>query len=348
MPRTSPNRSASRARRSSRRSSIAASGPPPAGACLARRRRAGRSAHLLRGHGVGRRLEVDRRRHDVEVDLRRPAGVLDRIDRGRAVRPERRSTSAPARPTSAATSPPATASTSRPTPARPGRTSGSRRGRSARWSSTRRTPTSRSRRCSATPSARTPSAASTARRDGGKTWQQVLKKDADTGASDVAIDPSNPHVLFAGFWQARRLPWELTSGGPGSGLYVSRDGGDTWKQLTGNGLPEGIWGKVGVAVAPSERPARLRADRGREGRAVPLRRRRRDLGAGQPVARAAPARLVLLDAHRRTRATPNDVWFPQVPMLKTIDGGKTFAVREGHRPTATTTTCGSTRRIRSG
>ena len=89
-------------------------------------------------------------------------------------------------------------------------------------------------------------------RDGGRTWQQVLKKDADTGASDVAMDPSNPSVLFAGLWQARRKPWELVSGGPGSGLYVSRDGGDTWKPLTDKGLPGGPWGKVGVAVAPSD------------------------------------------------------------------------------------------------
>src|SRR5437868_1371142 len=90
--------------------------------------------------------------------------------------------------------------------------------------------------------------------DGGKTWQQVLSKDNDTGASDVAMDPNNPRIIFAGLWQARRKPWELTSGGPGSGLYVSRDGGDTWKQLKAGeaGLPEGAWGKIGVAVAPSD------------------------------------------------------------------------------------------------
>ncbi|MFP5286588.1 MAG: WD40/YVTN/BNR-like repeat-containing protein, partial [Thermoanaerobaculia bacterium] len=88
--------------------------------------------------------------------------------------------------------------------------------------------------------------------DGGRTWHQVLKENPDTGASDVALDPSNPNIVFAGMWQARRLPWELTSGGPGSGLWVSRDGGDTWKPLAGKGLPEGIWGKVGVAVAPSD------------------------------------------------------------------------------------------------
>src|SRR5262249_41615474 len=88
--------------------------------------------------------------------------------------------------------------------------------------------------------------------DGGRSWQQVLKKDADTGASDIAIDPSTPSVLFAGFWQARRRPWDLISGGPGGGLYVSRDAGETWKELTGNGLPDKNWGKVGVAVAPSD------------------------------------------------------------------------------------------------
>src|SRR2546425_4524081 len=89
-------------------------------------------------------------------------------------------------------------------------------------------------------------------KDGGKTWQQVLKKDENTGASDVALDPSNPNIVFAGLWQAHRRPWELTSGGPGSGLYLSRDASDTWKQLTEHGLPSGIWGKVGVAVAPSD------------------------------------------------------------------------------------------------
>src|SRR5688572_30465845 len=89
-------------------------------------------------------------------------------------------------------------------------------------------------------------------RDGGRTWQQVLRKDADTGASDVAFDPSNPSTVFAGMWQARRRPWELVSGGPGSSLHVSRDGGETGKELTGHGLPERPWGKVGVAVAPSD------------------------------------------------------------------------------------------------
>jgi photosystem II stability/assembly factor-like uncharacterized protein len=88
--------------------------------------------------------------------------------------------------------------------------------------------------------------------DGGATWQRVLFVDADTGASDVCFDPANPRILFAGFWQARRQPWTMTSGGPGSGLYVSRDGGDSWRRLEGKGLPAAPWGKVGVRVAPSD------------------------------------------------------------------------------------------------
>src|SRR5439155_5781509 len=74
--------------------------------------------------------------------------------------------------------------------------------------------------------------------DGGKTWQKVLYKDAQTGAIDVVFDPSNSNVLFAALWQARRTPWSLDSGGVGSGLYRSRDGGTTWKELKGHGLPE--------------------------------------------------------------------------------------------------------------
>ena len=84
--------------------------------------------------------------------------------------------------------------------------------------------------------------------DGGKSWQKVLYVDERTGASDVAMDPGNPRVLFAGLWQVERKPWTLVSGGPGSGLYRSTDAGETWKKLT-EGLPEGTWGKVGVSVS---------------------------------------------------------------------------------------------------
>jgi len=87
--------------------------------------------------------------------------------------------------------------------------------------------------------------------DGGRTWQKVLFVNDNTGAVDVTFDPHNPHILFASMWQVRREPWTLSSGGPGSGLYRSIDGGDTWKRLEGAGLPEGPYGKIGVAVASS-------------------------------------------------------------------------------------------------
>src|SRR5439155_1478107 len=73
--------------------------------------------------------------------------------------------------------------------------------------------------------------------DGGKTWERVLFVDRNTGASDIAMDPNNPRILFAGMWQLELHTWGRESGGPGSGIYASRDGGTTWKKLTGHGLP---------------------------------------------------------------------------------------------------------------
>jgi photosystem II stability/assembly factor-like uncharacterized protein len=84
--------------------------------------------------------------------------------------------------------------------------------------------------------------------DGGKTWEKVLYKDENTGGIDVAFDPRNPNILFGALWQARRTSWSLDSGGPGSGLYRSNDGGSTWKRLEEHGLPKGPYGKIGVAV----------------------------------------------------------------------------------------------------
>src|SRR5712692_904675 len=87
--------------------------------------------------------------------------------------------------------------------------------------------------------------------DGGKTWERVLFVDENTGASDVVMDPNNPRILFAAMWQLVIHTWGRESGGPGSGIYVSKDGGTTWKKLTGNGLPAKPFGKVGLAIAPS-------------------------------------------------------------------------------------------------
>ncbi|HEV7787255.1 MAG TPA: hypothetical protein VGQ28_18075, partial [Thermoanaerobaculia bacterium] len=88
--------------------------------------------------------------------------------------------------------------------------------------------------------------------DGGKSWSKILYVDAKTGAADLAIDPRNPGKLYAAMWQHRRWPWIFKSGGPGSGLYVSQDGGRTWKRRTeDDGLPEGELGRIKLAVSRS-------------------------------------------------------------------------------------------------
>ncbi|MFN1835634.1 VPS10 domain-containing protein [Balneola sp. MJW-20] len=87
--------------------------------------------------------------------------------------------------------------------------------------------------------------------DGGKSWKKVLYKDVRTGAVDIAVDPNNPRILFAGMWEAYRNAWEMSSGGEGSGLYRSKDGGETWNEISQNpGLPKGLLGKIGVSVSP--------------------------------------------------------------------------------------------------
>jgi photosystem II stability/assembly factor-like uncharacterized protein len=164
-------------------------------------------------------------------------------------------------------------------------------------------------------------------KDGGKTWQRVLAKDADTGACDICFDPSNPNVLYAGLWQARRRPWELISGGPGGGLYISRDGGDTWKGVPAKELPGGIWGKVGLAISSDGRRiyALIEADKG-----------------GLYRSDDAGESWKLVNAHHyiRQRAwyfscitvdprNPDVVWCPSVRMLKSIDGGLTFRAVKG-------------------
>ncbi|MFN8558915.1 MAG: glycosyl hydrolase [Dehalococcoidia bacterium] len=94
-------------------------------------------------------------------------------------------------------------------------------------------------------------------KDGGHTWEHVLFRSEDAGGIDLSMDPTNPRILYAAIWEARRTPWSLTSGGPGSGLFKSVDGGDTWAEISDNpGLPKGIKGRIGVAVSPA-RPERV-------------------------------------------------------------------------------------------
>lgn len=88
--------------------------------------------------------------------------------------------------------------------------------------------------------------------DGGDSWEQVLTVSPDVGAVDLAMDPTNPRILYASFWRVRRTPYSLESGGEGSGLYKSVDGGDTWELISDNeGFPQGTLGIIGVAVSPT-------------------------------------------------------------------------------------------------
>ncbi len=88
--------------------------------------------------------------------------------------------------------------------------------------------------------------------DGGKTWKQILFNNTKTGAAELIMDPSNPNKLIAAMWEHKRDPWFFNSGGKGSGLYITHDGGDNWKKITDKeGFPKGELGRIGVAISKS-------------------------------------------------------------------------------------------------
>ena len=165
--------------------------------------------------------------------------------------------------------------------------------------------------------------------DGGSTWEKVLFVNDRAGAVDLAMDPSNPRILFAAIWEAERKPWTLVSGGESSGLYRSNDGGDSWDELT-EGLPEGIKGRIGVSVsaADSDRVwALIEADDGGLFRS--------DDGGDE-------FRLINPDRNFRQRAwyythvfadsqNPQTVYVLNTGIWKSIDGGKSFSyIRAPH------------------
>ncbi len=95
--------------------------------------------------------------------------------------------------------------------------------------------------------------------DGGKTWKKILYVNEKTGLADLVVDPHNPKKLLAAMWEHRRRPWTFNSGGPGSGLYLTVDGGENWQKITAkDGLPKGELGRIGLAIAPSD-PLRVYA-----------------------------------------------------------------------------------------
>ena len=93
--------------------------------------------------------------------------------------------------------------------------------------------------------------------DGGRTWQKVLFRSENAGAIDLVLDPGNPNVIYASTLELRRYPWGFRSAGPGTAIFKSTDGGDTWTDLSAKaGLPKGDKGRIGIALAPS-RPNRV-------------------------------------------------------------------------------------------
>ncbi len=161
-------------------------------------------------------------------------------------------------------------------------------------------------------------------KDGGKTWDKILFRDDKTGANELIIDPNNPQVVYVALWQAYRNSWEMSSGGPGSGIFKSTDGGDHWTEITRNaGLPKALLGKIGLSVsgADSNRVyAQIEADDGGFFLSD---------DAGATWTRASERRDLRQRAFYYTRvyADPkvkDTVWVLNVNIYKSTDAGKTW------------------------
>jgi photosystem II stability/assembly factor-like uncharacterized protein len=168
--------------------------------------------------------------------------------------------------------------------------------------------------------------------DGGENWDLVLHVSERAGAVDVSLDPNNPRIVFATIWQARRTFWSIDSGGPDCGLWRSRDGGDTWENIsTRPGMPDGILGKIGVSVSPA-RSGRVFAIVEAEGRKRGL-YRSDDIGETWEKVCSKPDLVWRPWYYQHVIAHPtnaDEVFVMNMKAWRSIDGGKTFV--EFHTP----------------
>ncbi len=163
--------------------------------------------------------------------------------------------------------------------------------------------------------------------DGGKTWDHVLKVGDRTGGGDLAMDPTNPRILYAAMWQHGRSPWYITSGGTKGGIFKTTDGGDTWEKLEG-GLPINI-GKIGVDVSASN-PKRIYAvvegdmytDEGGIYRSEDSGKTWKNINSN----RLTYTRAWYFTHIKADPVDPDTVYVMNVPLLKSIDAGKTWSI----------------------
>ncbi|HSA57462.1 MAG TPA: hypothetical protein VLE53_17250 [Gemmatimonadaceae bacterium] len=178
-------------------------------------------------------------------------------------------------------------------------------------------------------------------KDGGVTWEQVLFVNENVGASSLVMDPNNPRILFAGMWDIVVNTWGRESGGPGSGIYMSPDGGDTWTKLVGNGLPRLPVGKIDVCMTPAD--SRRIYALIETGDGVPWKGQETESGelwrsdnGGQTWQlmshdRNFGGRTAYYNQCRVSTDDPDEAYFLTAAFVKTIDGGRTGQTQGGRR-----------------